>query len=235
MNETSETMQSWHLLPGTLCTPAVFTPVLDCLDIGGAARLPFRVDLPTPAAYAPQLERRVTSGDIAIGFSLGALVLAQNLGALQAARAVVLLALNPLADAPENAAKRRAVRDRVVAGDGEGWVDENLAAMTTDRGTWVRDMIVSMAQSTIDLMPDQTELAICRPDATAQLVATDLPLVFVTGAEDQMTPPGPIERIGAQARNAAVRILPGLGHFALLESPENVAKAIRSGLDEVLG
>jgi pimeloyl-ACP methyl ester carboxylesterase len=94
--------------------------------------------------------------------------------------------------------------------------------------------VSDMAEKTQALIGAQTELALSRPDATEHLRTANLPLVFVTGREDQMTPPQPITDIGATARNAYVEVLKGLGHFALLEAPDRVARAVENGLSAVL-
>ncbi len=224
----------WILLPGTLCTTEVFEPVLDHLGVEKGRRVPFPVDSASLPELGARLDDLVAPGDIVCGFSLGSLVLAQNLDALGKAKAVVLLSLNPLSDAPENAAMRRAVRDRILAGDAAGWVNDNWKFMSTSMGTEPRKTVVNMAQKTAQMIGPQTELAIARPDATNSLVSTDMPLVFVTGAEDPMTPPGPVEKIAGKAQRGTARILPGLGHFGLLEEPARVAAAIADGLEESL-
>lgn len=224
----------WILLPGTLCTPEVFDPVLDHLGVGPSQRIGFPVDMPSLRDLGHRLSQVVRAGDIVCGFSLGSLVMAQNLAALGRARALVLLSLNPLSDVPAKGVTRRAARDRVQSGDAEGWVTDNWRAMSTSGGPEPRRTVIRMARETTPLIAAQTEIAIARPDATPALLASGLPMVFVTGAEDAMTPPGPVEGIASRAPRATCRVLPGLGHFALLEAPERVAEAISHGLAEVL-
>lgn len=231
---TENHLRRWVLAPGTSCTPRVFDPVMDCLGVASSRRFAVSIDAPSVEDYAARLEAVVQPGDIVCGFSLGSLVLAHNLGSLGKARAVVLLSLNPLADDPGNDVNRRRVRDRVQAGEARAVIHENWHRMSEDTGDQLRETVVEMAEATPHLIDAQTELAISRPSAVAGILQTSLPLVFVTGACDQLTPPGPVEPFGAKARRAHVRILEGLGHFALLEAPERVAAAIRSGLDAVL-
>lgn len=225
--------QTWVLLPGTLCTGAVFDPMLDALNVRQANRRTVTVDAPDVGDYAGRLTAAVSGGEIVCGFSLGALVLAHNLGALQAARALVLLASNPHPDAPGTRPAREAVRDRVLAGGAREWVTENWSLMSATNRSAVRDRVISMAEETTDLIPAQTELAITRPGAAVALAETGLPLLFVTGSDDQMTPPARIRDIAARATNAHLTELAGLGHFALIEDPRLVAQAVEAGLERI--
>ena len=152
---------------------------------------------------------------------------------MQRARAVVLLALNPLPDPPENRANREAARDRVLAGGAGDWVTQNWAAMSSSESADLREFVSSMALDTAHLIPAQTELAATRPGAADQLATTELPLIFVTGANDGLTPAHGIKALAQNARSAHLSVLEGLGHFALLEAPDQVAAAIRQGLSAV--
>lgn len=233
-NGQMTTQGRWILVPGTLCTPAVFDPLLDHLGVAPDQRTAVTVDKPSVGEYAATLDGLVRPGDIVCGFSLGSIVVAQNLEAVKQARAVVLLALNPLADPIAKTPTRHALRDRILTGGAESWVRENWPAMSTDTGSDVARKVVKMAEDTLPLIESQTALAISRPDARRDLIDTTLPLVFVTGAQDRMTPPDPVVAVAGLAKRATVRVPDGLGHFALLEAPNVVAQAIRDGLEQVL-
>jgi pimeloyl-ACP methyl ester carboxylesterase len=223
----------WVLIPGTLCTSHVFNPLLEELAVERDACQFITPDAPDVRDYDARLREAVTGGEIVCGFSLGALILAHNLGALKAAKAVVLLASNPFPDPPGNSANRELVRDRVLAGGAWDWVSENWAAMSATENEDLCALVASMAAETAHLIPAQTELAISRPGAEDQLAGTDLPLVFVTGSEDRLTPVDPIRKIVQNAGSAHLSVLDGLGHFALIEAPDRVAAAICAGLAKV--
>ncbi|MDJ0639892.1 MAG: alpha/beta hydrolase [Paracoccaceae bacterium] len=225
--------EKWVLVPGTLCTDRVFAPLLDQLGVQKCDRHFVSVDAPDVRDYKARFETSLKGGDIVCGFSLGALVLAHNLDALKAARAVVLLASNPFPDPPGNRANREAVRDRVLAGDARGWIAENWAAMSATEGEELRQFVASMAEDTSHLITAQTELAASRPGAEDQLLNTDLPLIFVTGSEDRLTPSASIREIVDNATSAHLSVVEDLGHFALIEAPDRVADAIREGFEAV--
>ncbi len=220
-------------MPGTLCTPDVFAPILRQLDVPPDRQRFIEVSAPRVEDYDAPLRAAIKGGEIVCGFSLGAMILAHNLGALAKAKAVVLLALNPFPDAEGRRASREAVRDRVLSGDASGWVEENWNAMSCDKGDTVKAQVISMAEDMSGNITAQTELALSRPGAVEQLKSTTLPLVFMTGAQDKLTPPDPIRPIAETCRQGGLYVLDGLGHFALLEAPHRVAKAIADGLNAV--
>lgn len=183
--------------------------------------------------YDAPLRAAVRGDEIVCGFSLGAMIVAHNLGALTHAKAVVFLACNPFPDAAGNRANRETTRDRILAGDAAGWLDEHWAAMSTATRETIKTQVASMATRMTDHITAQTQLALSRPGAAEHLVAAQLPLVFVTGGQDRLTPPDPLRPIAQACPNASFNVLNGLGHFALLEAPDRVALAIREGLDAV--
>ncbi len=225
---------SWVLVPGTLCTQEVFTPMLDHLGVARERRRHLVADAPTAGAYDAPLRTAAKGGEIVCGFSLGALVLAHNLDALKGALALVLLAANPFRDREGNRANREAERERILACGPSAWIFDQWTSLSTDRGDALRAVVAAMAEETVHLIDAQTELAASRPGAEKALVRTPLPLVFVTGSEDRVTPPELVRSLARKARSATLKVIDGLGHFALLEAPERVADAVSQGLSEVL-
>lgn len=223
----------WVLVPGTLCTPEVFAPVLKQLGVPPERQQVIEVSSPRVEDYDAPLRGAIKGGEVVCGFSLGAMILAHNLGALAKAKAVVLFALNPFPDAANRRAGREATRDRVLAGDAAGWVNEHWATMSRDTGETVKAQVINMAEAMSGNIVAQTDLALSRPGAVEQLSAAVTPLVFITGAEDSLTPPDAIQPIAKACRHAGLYVLDGLGHFALLEAPDRVALAIADGLNSV--
>jgi|GEM_PF-693572 len=230
---TLDCAQDWVLLPGTLCTNRVFDDLLDHLHVAKSNRHLLPIDAPDVRDYAPRLKKTVRGGEIVCGFSLGAMVLAHNLDAIRQARAVVLLASNPFPDPPGNRANREAVRDRILRGGARDWVAENWPVMSAFQSEERKAFVASMAENTSHLIEAQTELAASRPGAEKQLLTTEIPLVFVTGSKDQLTPADPVRKLATAAKNADFNVLDGLGHFALIEAPDSVAAAVQNGLKMV--
>ncbi|MEM9684979.1 MAG: alpha/beta hydrolase [Pseudomonadota bacterium] len=207
--------------------------MLDALGVVPENRVFMPADAPHVDDYAPRLRDVVSEGDIVCGFSLGSLILSHNLDALVKARAVVLLASNPLPDRPGNRPNREAVRDRVLSGDAKGWIADNWSTMSASPSESLRDFVVAMAEDTTPLITAQTELAASRPGAVDALAETDVPVLLVTGTADRQTPPAPLIDIAARARSAHLSTVDGLGHFALIEAPDRVAEAVHQGLTDL--
>ncbi|MEM1377099.1 MAG: alpha/beta hydrolase [Pseudomonadota bacterium] len=224
---------NWVLLPGTLCTPDVFDPLLNNLGIGAQRRKFIELNRPDVADYRSDLTSTITHGDVVCGFSLGAIVAVHNLDVLQRASAVILLACNPYADPPENRANRESIRDRVIGGHAADWVHEKAHTMMANVDMALVSTVISMAEETSHIIGAQTDLAAGRPGAVDEILSSSVPLFFVTGTEDQMTPAERIRDVTEKSRNAVLTEVAGLGHYALIENPAAVADAIRVALDKL--
>ena len=152
---TIEGAGKWVLVPGTLCTDRVFDPLLQSLGVARSVARVIPVDAPDVQDYDQPLRKAVTGAEIVCGFSLGAMVLAHNLDALKAARAIVLLASNPFPDPPGNRANREMLRDRVMAGGATDWVRENWASMSISPRADHPDLVAAMAEDTAHLIAAQ--------------------------------------------------------------------------------
>jgi pimeloyl-ACP methyl ester carboxylesterase len=70
-----------------------------------------------------------------------------------------------------------------------------------------------------------------RPDSGPSLVAIDVPVLVVSGADDEVAPPVLQEELAASLRGADHVVLDGVGHMSPLEAPEAVAQAIGRWLE----
>jgi pimeloyl-ACP methyl ester carboxylesterase len=222
----------WWLLPGTLCTPEVFRPILDILKVPSQDCRPVRLDRPSVEDYAEDLAA-VEPQDVVLGFSLGAILAAHHVDRIPA-RAVVLLAANPFADMP---GKRAARLDQLAAVSSRGarpvmsalW--PAMVGPAASSNPAIGERIVAMAEATAADLPAQTELALTRPGAEPMLAAARAPVLFVTGREDQAAPPERAER-AARIGAHALTLIEGAGHFLPLEAPQACADAIAGFLKE---
>ena len=64
------------------------------------------------------------------------------------------------------------------------------------------------------------------PPLSKRLAGTKLPLLLLTGSEDPLAPPKDVETIRSARPDATWVELPGIGHYAPLEAPKDVAKRI---------
>ena len=133
------------------------------------------------------------------------------------------LALNPFV-APGFAAmaSSRSVRS-LVAGTGSTLDEDGLAlyrACISDRAH-VEGTLTMMAQWRLDGL-------------RAALAGLDLPVLFLTGAEDRAVSPDTGARAASEMPRATHRTMPGLGHLAHEEAPDAVAAEIAGFLSDTL-
>jgi pimeloyl-ACP methyl ester carboxylesterase len=67
-----------------------------------------------------------------------------------------------------------------------------------------------------------------RPDSRPALAAITVPTLVAVGADDQLTPPSHAEEMAKSIRCAKLHIIPGCGHLAPMERPNEVS-AMLSG------
>jgi pimeloyl-ACP methyl ester carboxylesterase len=77
----------------------------------------------------------------------------------------------------------------------------------------------------------QTHALLHRPDTDAVLQALARPVAVVVGAEDQWSSVAQHEAIAARIAGARIHVIPGAGHMAPAEKPEDFNTLIREWLD----
>ena len=70
-------------------------------------------------------------------------------------------------------------------------------------------------------------------NVTGQLSRVSIPTLILCGAEDRMTPPKYSEFLRDQISGAHFEALPGAGHNAMLEQPDNVADVLNDFLNTI--
>lgn len=214
----------WLLLPGTLCTGAVFDGMLDEIGVPAANRQIVALDRPSVEAYAATFEQ-MPDGAIVCGFSLGAIVAAHFADRMNAAH-LILFGVNPFADDPAKAKGRHDLAKDVKALGGAAALAMRTPEVFGVRPDQARALIYQMADSTADLIEAQTRLALTRPGAVPALAHARVPVLALTGTQDTSTPPDYASVAAQAAPDGEFVPLEGLGHFALLEDPQACAAAL---------
>lgn len=215
----------WVLLPGTLCTGAVFDAFLDALDVPIASRHVVNLQYPNVADYADILANTATPDAIICGFSLGAIAAAHLADRLDAAE-FVLFGLNPRADDPAKRCGRLELARDVAAIGGRAALAGRLPPLAGSDPDHARALVLSMADDAQHFIEAQTALALDRPGALSALAGARCPVKLLTGTDDNQAPLSLAHEAASAAPNGRVVPLEGLGHYALVEDPTSCARAL---------
>jgi 3-oxoadipate enol-lactonase len=211
------------------------------LEAGGhavsAPDLPGREPEVTLAAWADRLLREHEDDLLPVGVSMGG-YLAFELWrqAPERIRALVLADTRASPDTPEG----KQARDdtiRVLGEDGFGPFWEALApklfAPGADRELVARARAIAAEQPLTGLVAALTALR-DRPDSRPTLATIDVPTLVVVGEEDALTPPSDADELEEGIRRARLVRIPGAGHLAVIEEPEQFERALLHFLDSVV-
>ncbi len=220
------------LLPGTLCDERVFAPMLACLQshIPGLHSHVFKTDrYSTMAELVEGILRHAPEHFALLGFSLGGIAaLPIAAAAPERVRGLALLDSTALPVPEAQVADRRAQIAQASHLGLRTYLDQHLwpqyITAAHPSNTALREQLHQMAASLgLEALHRQTELALTRPDARPLLPSLTMPAFVLAREEDRRCPPDVQHALAAALPNAVLAIVPGAGHFALMEKPDTVA------------
>lgn len=214
----------WLLLPGTLCTGAVFDGFLDALGVPTTQRHHVQLDQPSVEGYHTTFTN-MPDGAIVCGFSLGAIV-AAHFADKMSAHTLILFGLNPFADDPAKAGSRRDLAAAVTALGGSAALGRRALDVHGQTPDETRARIYEMADACANLINAQTQLALTRKGALLVLAKAPMPVLSLTGSRDTSAPVAQGLAAAQAAPHGQFQCLDDLGHFALLEDPDACASAV---------
>lgn len=157
----------------------------------------------------------------------------------QGIRAAALLDTTAFPDTPE----RQRTRQQVLRMLREGRFEEVLApfvasvlAPTRARGGPEADLLRLMARELgAGAFANDVDAIARRGSYEDVLRAVRVPLVFLVGEHDGLTPPEVAHRMASAVPGSRVEVVPDAGHMAALENPEAVARALGTFFGRVFG
>ena len=221
------------ILPGMMLDGRAFPGLVEQLQGYGAVSVG---DLTRDDSVAKMAARVLASAPArfaVIGLSMGGIV-ALELWRLARARIshLALLDTTPFADAPERRAVRRQQMQLVAAGRLRDVVVHSLKPRylaekhRNDHGLLAR--ILDMA---LELGPAvfcrQSVALMNRADSSSTLSTIDCPTLVMCGRQDELCPLEVHEKMAHKIPQAQLVVLSDCGHLTPLESPAEVAAAIR--------
>jgi pimeloyl-ACP methyl ester carboxylesterase len=220
------------LLPGTLCTGAIFEHQINALR-----PLSRHVEVVTfrhersIEAMADTVAHRIPPGTPAAlaGFSMGGMVALAL--ARQAPEKIAKLALinsNHHGDHPERRARRLAQLAATTDGELPGLIERDYLPRYLQRqAPEHRALILQMAcELGLDCFRAQAAALAGRQNATETLRALDCPTLIIGSTEDPLCPPAVQMDMHQMVEHSDLLMLDNCGHFSMLECPTEVSHAL---------
>jgi pimeloyl-ACP methyl ester carboxylesterase len=134
-------------------------------------------------------------------------------------------------DAPEGAAGRRALAERLRAGN--AFLVESPPPLLSAGAS---DEVRALVRGLIAEQPAEAIAAAAlgmaeRPDSTSDLASIDVPAMVITSVEDTLIPAEVSAPMAEQIPGAELVVLEGAGHLSNLEAPDRFTEALGRFLD----
>ena len=217
------------LLPGTLCDARIFGPLRRRLP-GIEAHAILTAGARSISEAAEKVLAAAPPAFALLGFSLGGIVAMEiALRAPGRVRGLALLQTTPLPVPAERHAARRAAVDEARRRGLRHYLRKRLwpeycGAVACDTS---RPLLEDMAESTgLDTFSQQVEMALTRADYRERLSEVACPTLVLSGAGDKVCPPEARHALETALPGCTSVTLPGAGHLALLERPDEIAHAV---------
>lgn len=114
----------------------------------------------------------------------------------------------------------------VVRNGGAAALGTRLGPLSGPDPVGARRLILEMAEESGNRIEAQTQLALGRPGALGALSRVGWPVTLLTGDLDKQAPVALAQEAAKAAPHGRALLLPGLGHYALVEDPTACAAAI---------
>jgi pimeloyl-ACP methyl ester carboxylesterase len=219
------------LVPGLVCSPRIYAPVMPALWRFGPVTVANHIRDDTMGAIARRILAEAPPRFALAGHSMGGYIAFEIMR--QAPQRVAKLALiNTQArpDTPEATARRRGMMARARAGEYRAVLDELFAGFVhpSRRGdAALRQLVYDMGE---DVGPEafvrQQQAVITRPDSRPVLAWIRCPTLVLTGDEDNTIPNSLSVEMAKGVHGAKLVILPNCGHLPQPEQPQATADAL---------
>lgn len=178
-------------------------------------------------ALAAHLDRAGIGRAVVAGLSMGGYV-ALSLWRRHRRRVAGLLLADTRAEADDAAGRERRMKTAdLVRQRGTGalllqpppWLRDSSEHWGAVKAIVSRQPAEAVAQGSIAMAG--------RADSTADLPGIDVPASVVVGADDALTPPALSRAMAAAIPGATLTVIPGAGHLANVDAPEDFDRALR--------
>ena len=222
------------LLPGTLCTGAIFDHQTRTLEaLAPAVEVVQFHNESSIEEMVATVVRRIPPGVPAAiaGFSMGGMVaLALARRAPERLAKLALINSNHHGDRPERRTRRLDQLSAATESDLPGLIERDYLPRYLHRQQPEhRALILEMARELgLDCFRAQTAALAGRQNANETLRALDCPTLIIGSTEDPLCPPAVQTEMHRMVEHSDLLLLDNCGHFSTLERPTEVSHALRN-------
>ncbi|PLX39651.1 MAG: alpha/beta hydrolase [Hyphomicrobiales bacterium] len=223
------------LVPGLLCTEALWQPQIDALGADCELIIADHRSHDSLGDIAAALLETAPPRFALAGLSMGGYVALEVMR--QAPQRVSRLALLDTTARADND-ERRDIRRRFIALAEEAGLQEVvgkllpqfLSAEHLKNPQLVATIREMAAETGFEAFARQQTAIMTRPDSLPDLARIACPTMVLVGAEDALTPPDAAHEMHEAIAGSDLVVVPECGHISTLEQPEAVNEAMRSWL-----
>ena len=236
------------MLHGLGGTSNVFDPLMPGLegyrvlrpDLPGAGRSPLRPGIRSIAGLARAVTDALRAAGvrraIIVGHSMGTL-LAQHMAISAPQRVDGLILFGAISEPPEAARQSLTARAETALRDGMAGIADSVADTSLSAQTLAENPAVrAFLRESLMRQPPLGYAAHCRILAQATALPSGqirAPVRLITGADDPVAPPTMARVMNNALSVGKLDILPGTGHWPMLESPQACRKILARALAEM--
>jgi pimeloyl-ACP methyl ester carboxylesterase len=224
------------LLPGLMCTEAVWGPVIEQWEGSVAAQPLTHAPLTTVEAQAEAILRRAPARFALAGHSFGGYVaLAMMRLAPERVSHLILVASSGRADGDEQRIGRDQLIRAAQAGKYASIVPRMASALLAPNHQQDAALIGRLSElaaaSGVEAFIAHLTAIKQRPDCYDLLPRIAVPTLIAAGEQDRVTSPPEQQAMAGAIPGATLRLFDNCGHMTPLEQPAKLAAAIRAHLE----
>lgn len=232
---TETTQEPLLLVPGLLCSPALFSHQISGLNSIRRVLVADHTRSDRMEKIAADILAEAPPRFALAGLSMGGYIaMAIVRAAPERVTRIAFIDTSARADPPEREADRRRLVELARA-KGTREVQKVLLPrlIHPDRmteGALVETILQMAVDTGVDAFARQQEAIITRPDSRPSLAAIRVPALVIVGEQDLQTPPDIAKEIADATPGAKLVVIPDCGHLSTLERPDAVNAALAAWL-----
>jgi pimeloyl-ACP methyl ester carboxylesterase len=223
------------LVPGLLCTEALWRPQIEALADVAA---PIIVDTTQDDSFSGMAKRALATAPqrfALAGLSMGGYIAQEIMRQVpERVTRLALLDTSARSDTPEQHARRVGLIELAEHGQFKG-VTPRLLPLFIHPARLEDEMLTQVVTHMAETIGKaaflrQQKAIMGRPDGRGDLARITCPTLVLVGRQDVLTPVAMHEEIASLVRGARLVVIEDCGHLSTLEKPRSVAAAMRQWL-----